>query len=222
MKESTAVILELEKEGIDFIEISGGTYECAEMMKTAATRESTRKREAFFLEFAEKITQQTSVPLMVTGGFRTLAAMEQAVASGAVDIIGQARPYCAEPDLPKMFLAGTATKNLEYDLSFGPSFARSVRHLTTLLTHCYWTLTVTGDRPNAPKLLPSAADWNDGLWTGACAVLRQQAVVCDGSAVPDVCVGLGGKASQEQCHFDGHTFGPSLQDALVHLKRSFG
>lgn len=128
MKESTAVILELEKEGIDFIEISGGTYECAEMMKTAATGESTRKREAFFLEFAEKITQQTSVPLMVTGGFRTLAAMEQAVASGAVDIIGQARPYCAEPDLPKMFLAGKATKNLEYDLSFGPSFARSVRH----------------------------------------------------------------------------------------------
>lgn len=96
--------------------------------------------------------------------------------------------------------------------------------VTTLLNHCNLTLTVTvtGDRPNAPKLLPSAADWNDGLWTGACAVLRQQAVVCDGSAVPDVCVGLGGKAPQEQCHSDSHTFGPSLQDALVYLKRSGG
>jgi len=63
---------------------------------------STIKREAFFLEFAKIIRERfPNLVLMVTGGFRTRGAMEEAVATGACDLIGLARPAAAVPRLPK-------------------------------------------------------------------------------------------------------------------------
>lgn len=93
---------------IDLLEISGGTYESPVMGR--GTRDSTRAREAYFLEYAEgirKVVKQT--PLMLTGGFRSAAGMEGALASGAVDVVGLARPLAAEPDLPRRLLAGTTS-----------------------------------------------------------------------------------------------------------------
>ena len=49
---------------------------------------------------------EVSVPLMVTGGFRTRAAMEQALESGAADVIGLGRPLCVDTDAPEQLLAG--------------------------------------------------------------------------------------------------------------------
>lgn len=69
-------------------------------------KESTRKREAYFLEFAEKARQATKTPLMVTGGFRSVAGMEEAISSGAVDFVGVARSLAIEPDAPNRLLAG--------------------------------------------------------------------------------------------------------------------
>jgi hypothetical protein len=43
---------------------------------------------------------------MLTGGFRTLKGMGDAVSSGAVDFIGLARPLAVEPDLPARLLRG--------------------------------------------------------------------------------------------------------------------
>jgi hypothetical protein len=48
------------------------------------------------------------MPLMITGGFRTRAAMESAIADGDCDVIGLGRPLCTEPDLPARLLAGQA------------------------------------------------------------------------------------------------------------------
>ena len=63
---------------------------------------STIKREAFFLEFAKIIRERfPNLVLMVTGGFRTRGAMEEAVATGACDLIGLARPAAVVPRLPK-------------------------------------------------------------------------------------------------------------------------
>lgn len=103
-EESMQVIQQLEKEGIDLIEISGGTYEAPAMMGNR--KSSTKKREAYFIEFAEKVRQSCKVPLMVTGGFRTSEGMNEAIASGALDITGVARPYCVYPYLAKEILSG--------------------------------------------------------------------------------------------------------------------
>ncbi len=69
---------------------------------------STLAREAYFLEFAEKVRELTDVPLMVTGGFRTeRGGMAQAIDSGATDLVGGlARPLVVEPDLPARIMAG--------------------------------------------------------------------------------------------------------------------
>jgi 2,4-dienoyl-CoA reductase-like NADH-dependent reductase (Old Yellow Enzyme family) len=104
--ESMAVAVALEHERIDLLEISGGSYESSAMM---GVRGSTLAREAYFLDYAEKIRSATRLPLLLTGGLRTTAAMAGIVRDGAVDVVGLARPLIVEPDLPARILAGTAT-----------------------------------------------------------------------------------------------------------------
>lgn len=102
-EESIEVIAALVDAGMDFIEISGGTYEAPAM---TGARQSTRDREAYFLSFAEKLRTRVDVPLAVTGGFRTATGMKDAVESGAVDVVGLARALALDPDLPERVLAG--------------------------------------------------------------------------------------------------------------------
>ncbi|KAM4067888.1 NADH:flavin oxidoreductase / NADH oxidase family protein [Hirsutella rhossiliensis] len=65
---------ELEKNEFDFVELSGGTYQEFVMKHQ---RESTRKREAFFLEFADiVIPELKKTKAYVTGGFRTTKGMK--------------------------------------------------------------------------------------------------------------------------------------------------
>ncbi len=103
-EESLAAIQALVAAGIDMVEISGGTYETPAM--TGVMKETTRAREAYFLEFAEKVRALVKVPLMVTGGFRSRAGMNNAIHSGAVDLVGLARALALEPDLPTRLLGG--------------------------------------------------------------------------------------------------------------------
>lgn len=106
-EESLAVIQMLSEEGIDLVEISGGNYENPAMAKGRKdVKESTLAREAYFLEFAEKVRHTVSVPLMVTGGFRSSRGMANAVSSGATDLVGVARPLAIEPDFPRRILSG--------------------------------------------------------------------------------------------------------------------
>ena len=107
-EESLDTIKALSEAGIDLIEISGGTYEAPAMTGVRA-KESTRKREAYFLEFAEKARATVSTPLMLTGGFRTADGMAAAIDSGAVDLVGLARLLAIEPDAPNRLLAGHST-----------------------------------------------------------------------------------------------------------------
>ena len=48
----------------------------------------------------------TKTPLMLTGGMRTAETMAEVIRSGAVDVVGMARPLSFEPDLPKQILSG--------------------------------------------------------------------------------------------------------------------
>jgi len=97
--ESRGVLERLAAERVDLIEISGGSYESPAMMGRPAQSESTRAREAYFLSYAESARQIAgSVPLAVTGGFRSRAAMSEAVSSGACDVVGLGRPAAVDPD----------------------------------------------------------------------------------------------------------------------------
>jgi len=108
----------LEDNSFDFVELSGGTYE---KLAFGHQRESTKKREAFFLEFAEKITPSLSkTRTYITGGLKTASAMTDALQT--VDSVGLARPVCLEPELPRQILSGevnAAIDQLTDDNDFG-------------------------------------------------------------------------------------------------------
>ncbi|MEP6502439.1 MAG: NADH:flavin oxidoreductase/NADH oxidase family protein [Betaproteobacteria bacterium] len=108
-EECLQVVRWLSEAGIDLLEVSGGTYEQLEFFKTHAEdeiRDSTREREAMFLKYADAIKAVATMPVMVTGGFRTLAGMNAALEKGATDMIGLARPFCLDPAFPRRMLAG--------------------------------------------------------------------------------------------------------------------
>jgi 2,4-dienoyl-CoA reductase-like NADH-dependent reductase (Old Yellow Enzyme family) len=102
--DSLDVVRGLGEAGLDLLEISGGTYEKAVMM--GAARASTVRREAYFLDYATKARNVSDVALMVTGGFTTAAGMVEALASGALDVIGLGRPMTVDPELPRRLLGG--------------------------------------------------------------------------------------------------------------------
>ena len=104
-EDSLETIKVLSDAGIDLIEISGGTYESG--VAKAPQKKSSMAREAFFLEFAEKVRQTVNTPLMVTGGFRTVQGMNDALNSGALDLIGIARLMAIDPDAPYFLLNGS-------------------------------------------------------------------------------------------------------------------
>ncbi|QUR66093.1 NADH:flavin oxidoreductase/NADH oxidase family protein [Mycobacterium spongiae] len=112
-EDSLRVAQALDAMGIDLIEISGGSWE--NPVNRRGTKESTRRREAYFLDYAEKVKSLIDVPLMVTGGFRTKAAMESAIDSGAVDIIGLARAFAVDP-----YVARNVFNDNEYTSSVQP------------------------------------------------------------------------------------------------------
>ncbi len=109
LDESVQVVQWLNDEGVDLLEVSGGTYEQLEFFKAlpeSEVRDSTREREAMFLEYAKSIKAVARMPIMVTGGFRTLAGMEAALTAGHTDMLGVARPFCLDPDFPRRMTAG--------------------------------------------------------------------------------------------------------------------
>lgn len=99
----------LDGEGIDLLEVSGGTYESGALLGLADGQAATgTDREAYFAGFAARIADHVQVPVMLTGGIRTREAMQALVGSDAVDVIGLARPLAMHPDLPTRLLAGHA------------------------------------------------------------------------------------------------------------------
>lgn len=130
--DSIQVVKALADAGIDLVEISGGTYESPEMAKDSP-KASTRKREAFFLDYAEKVRQVTQVPLAVTGGFRSTEGMNAALQSGAMDFVGLARPLAIDPDMPNK-----ALNDLQYSITL-PILSTGIKAVDKMAAHnIYW------------------------------------------------------------------------------------
>ena len=140
-EDSLQVALWLQDAGVDLIEISGGTYEQPKLLgiegleaeEPQAVAETTLAREAYFVDFAKAMKDELGIPLMVTGGFRSKSAMEQAIRSGAADVIGLARPLCTMTDGPKRLLGGMAIlPKMETQLALFPNWLSSLRKIKML------------------------------------------------------------------------------------------
>ncbi|KAM5347797.1 hypothetical protein ACJ41O_007621 [Fusarium nematophilum] len=113
--------------GIDFLEVSGGTYEDPQLfVGTSANKKKAtvkgRTREAFFLEFARAIRKEVpGLPFIVTGGFRSRKVMDGALRDGALDLIGMARPAILNPWVPKNTIL-----NMEVEDKDAKAYARAI------------------------------------------------------------------------------------------------
>lgn len=100
------VVTMLGGQGVDLVELSGGSYEAPAMMGSARD-ERTLAREAYFLEFAREIGKVATMPLMVTGGIKRREVAQKVVESG-VAMAGIATALAIEPNLPIRWREGKA------------------------------------------------------------------------------------------------------------------
>lgn len=104
-EDSLKTIIELANLGLDFVEISGGTYKRPAMM--GATSKSTN--QVFFAEYSKKLKQKIEIPVVVTGGIRSINAMNTLLNDNTTDFIGIARPLTIDPNIPNKIKQGTYT-----------------------------------------------------------------------------------------------------------------
>jgi 2,4-dienoyl-CoA reductase-like NADH-dependent reductase (Old Yellow Enzyme family) len=93
------VVRLLDQTSIDLIDISGGTY-----FPGAKASSDGSSRGPYFLDFARLAKKVTHVPLMASGGFKRREQAIDAVASGAVDMVGLARTMVLNPKLAETWL----------------------------------------------------------------------------------------------------------------------
>jgi 2,4-dienoyl-CoA reductase-like NADH-dependent reductase (Old Yellow Enzyme family) len=98
------VIAMLEPIGVDFVELSGGSYESPAMSGRPADARSLA-REAYFLDLATELAATSPVPLMLTGGISQRDTAEKVLANG-VSMVGMATALAVTPDLPNRWRAG--------------------------------------------------------------------------------------------------------------------
>ena len=96
------VVRLLDRTSIDLIDISGGTY----FPGAKASSEGSSDGGPYFIRFARRAKEITDVPLMLTGGFRRREQAEDAVTSGAVDMVSLARAMVLNPRLAESWLTG--------------------------------------------------------------------------------------------------------------------
>ena len=142
-EESLQVAKWLEAESVDLLEISGGTYEQPRLLNVdgiepvedQSVKASTKAREAYFVDFAQAMRKEITMPLMVTGGLRRLDAMEDALASGSADVVGIGRPLCGMPKAMNELLAGTAElPRFENQLSLLPPWLKFLEGINLFKT----------------------------------------------------------------------------------------
>lgn len=94
------VIRLLDQTTIDLIDVSGGTY-----FPGAKASSDSSGSGPYFLDFARRAKAITSVPVMLTGGFKTRQQASDAVEGRVVDMVGLARALVLDPQLATTWLS---------------------------------------------------------------------------------------------------------------------
>ena len=101
------IVARLADLGLDAVEISGGYGGGEDFNQRLAV--GTKAPEAYFRAFARQAKAVTHLPVILVGGLRSRAVMDDVLASGDADLIALSRPLIREPDLPQRLRTGQAT-----------------------------------------------------------------------------------------------------------------
>jgi len=114
----------LQEDGIDAIELSGGTLGSGQLtpFRKGITDE---EKEAYFLEAAKVFKKTIKVPLILVGGIRSLPVAGRIIEQRWADYISMSRPFIREPGLIKRWKSGDLRKAscLSDNQCFGPAVA---------------------------------------------------------------------------------------------------
>ncbi len=97
-KEAVIAANMLSDEGVDAIEVSGGTPASGDQ-SPARTKINRQEKEAYNLELAKNVKKAVNCPVMVVGGFRSYEVADKTINDEGMDYISMARPFIREPDL---------------------------------------------------------------------------------------------------------------------------
>ena len=99
----------LDREGIDAIEVSGGTP-ASGALGPVRVKIDKPEQEGYNLGSARRIKNAVKCPVMVVGGFRSYDVAAGLIERGDADYISLARPLVREPNLPKRWESGDHAK----------------------------------------------------------------------------------------------------------------
>jgi 2,4-dienoyl-CoA reductase-like NADH-dependent reductase (Old Yellow Enzyme family) len=124
-KDMLEVAQMLEKEGIDAIELSGGTFLSGKYVPVRTGKFKTADRQVFYRQAAQDYKADIKTPLILVGGIRSLKVAEQLVEESQTDYIAMCRPLIREPNLIQRWQSGdTAVAACKSDnLCFKPALA---------------------------------------------------------------------------------------------------
>jgi 2,4-dienoyl-CoA reductase-like NADH-dependent reductase (Old Yellow Enzyme family) len=105
LEEACQVARTLEEEGIDAIEVSGGTAASGEKTPVR-TRIDAPEKEAYHRALAREIKGRVRIPVGIVGGLRSPATLEEILQAGDVDFFSMARPLIREPGLVNRWASG--------------------------------------------------------------------------------------------------------------------
>ncbi len=114
----------LQEDGIDAIELSGGTLRSGSLSPSRVGI-TTEEKEAYFLDAAKAFKEKLEVPLILVGGMRSFPVAERIIDQGYADYISMSRPFIREPNLIKRWQSGDLGKAtcLSDNQCFGPAMA---------------------------------------------------------------------------------------------------
>jgi 2,4-dienoyl-CoA reductase-like NADH-dependent reductase (Old Yellow Enzyme family) len=102
------IVAHLAGLGLDAVEVSGG-YGGGQGDFNSRLGVGSKAPEAYFRPLARLAKTATQLPVILVGGLRSRAVMDEVLASGDADLIALSRPLIREPDLPNRLKSGQAT-----------------------------------------------------------------------------------------------------------------
>ncbi len=107
---------------LDAVEVSGGYPGGSDFNTRLGV--GAKVPEAYFRALAQRARAATRLPVILVGGLRSRAVMDEVLAAGDADMISLSRPLIREPDLPNRLRTGEATASA--CISGGRCWAKSM------------------------------------------------------------------------------------------------
>ncbi len=120
--EMLKVAVLLDENGIDAIELSGGTGDSGKFIPVRLGKIGSDEKEAYYRGASRRLKQTVDVPVMLVGGIRSYGVADHLLKEGVLDYVSLSRPLVREPHLIRRWRTGDRRKAecLSDNLCFKP------------------------------------------------------------------------------------------------------